>query len=107
MSASQGTRRDICCVFLVIKPPSTMVSPLVALTVVWAVVKSMMGERTTAPLAATEIGIPVASGSRVDFSASISSTTVSSGLMRRDRQDQADVLQRDRIDLAQLALECR
>ena len=42
----------------------------------------MIGERMTWPPVEAKIGMPVASGSRADFSASISMTTRPSGLMR-------------------------
>ncbi len=67
---------------LVIRPPSTIVSPLAVLTVVWAVVMLIRGARTTSPEAEIDTGIPSDSGATSDFSASTSITTMPSGLMR-------------------------
>ncbi len=60
----------------------TTVWSLIAATVVWAVVASMIGERMTWPVGEVKIGMPFDSGSRTDFSASICMTTRPSGLMR-------------------------
>ena len=53
-----------------------------ALTVVCASVVSMIGERMTWPPGDAKMGMPLASGSKLDFTASISMTTSPSGLIR-------------------------
>ena len=65
-----------------ISPPRMIVSPSAALTVAWAVMVSIRGERMIVPLAEIDTGIPSFSGPSFDFSASISMTTFPSGLMR-------------------------
>ena len=82
MSSSTGTPWCSLVSLLVIRPPSTTVCSLIAATVVWAVVASMIGERITWPVGEVKIGMPVASDSSSDFSASICMTTSPSGLMR-------------------------
>ena len=83
MSPRNGTLRCTYSLFSVMSPPSTIVSPSAAATVACAVVVSTRGERTTvAPSSEAEIGMPSFTEPTADFSASISITTLPSGLTR-------------------------
>ena len=97
MSPNTGTVLCSSDLLFCSSPPSTIVCPLKALTVVWASVWSMIGALITTPVALTETGIPVARAPRGAAGIDVHHHQAVRADSRNDLQDQADVSIRDGI----------